>query len=87
MLTRQESAEQKIRLPDKAMAHLLGISVAEYQHLSHKPLQASKDAKGNIIEFFMQISNNNVPEVMAKISPGIGNIVWFDRHEVENCTL
>ncbi len=87
MRTKQEFAEQKIRLPDHAIAHLLGISVSEYQHLSHKPLKASKDSKGNIIEFYMQISSNNDPEVMAKISPDLGNIVWFERDVVENsCT-
>ncbi|WP_118951608.1 hypothetical protein [Taibaiella helva] len=85
MRTKQEFAEQKIRLPDHALAHLLGLSLSEYKHLSHKPLKASKDSRGNIIEFYMQISNNNNPEVMAKIGLDLNNIVWFERDEVESC--
>lgn len=84
MNIRREIAEDKIRLPEQALAKLLGISLAAYRRLSHKPLKASKDLKGNIVEFYMQISNNNDPLVIAKINPSVGNIVWFTRQQVED---
>lgn len=83
MNIRHEVAEDKIRLPEQALAKLLGISLAEYRKLSHKPLKASKDMKGNIVEFYMQISNNNEQSVIAKINPSVGNIAWFTRQQVE----
>jgi hypothetical protein len=84
MHIKNEIAEHKTRLTEQAIARLLGISLPEYRHLSHKPLKAAKDLKGNIVEFYMQISNNNEPEVISKINPSVGNIVWFTRQQVES---
>lgn len=83
MHNKNEVAEHKLRLPEQALAKLLGISLPEYRKLSHKPLKPSIDLKGNIVEFYMQISNNNEQDVLTKINPSIGNIVWFSRQEVE----
>lgn len=82
MIMSHEVPEQHIRLPDKAIAALLGISLDEYLALSHKPLQEFRDMSGRIIEFYMHVSPNNDQKVLNKLKIDHSNFVRFRPEEV-----
>jgi hypothetical protein len=78
----EEVPEFRIRLPDKAIATLLGLTLAEYLLLSHKPIEAFTDINGNVTEFYIQISPNNAPEILDKLSLDKNGFVRFSPDEV-----
>ncbi|PSK94619.1 hypothetical protein [Taibaiella chishuiensis] len=74
--------EQQIRLPDSAIAQLLGLSLGEYHKLSHRPMEDFKDIEGRVIAFFMHISPNNDKDILAKLKLDHSNFVRFKAEEV-----
>lgn len=74
--------EFRIRLPDKAIAALLGLSLTEYLLLSHRPIEAFTDINGNIIEFYIHVSSNNNPGILQKLNMDKSNFVRFAPEEV-----
>lgn len=74
--------EQQIRLPDSAIAQLLGLSLGEYHKLSHRPMEDFKDMEGRVIAFFMHISPNNDKDILAKLKLDHSNFVRFKAEEV-----
>ena len=78
----EEIPEFRIRLPDMAIATLLGLSLAEYLLLSHKPIDAFTDINGNVTEFYIQVSPNNDPEILEKLSLDKSGFVRFAPEEV-----
>ena len=82
MYTARSVPEQQIRLPDSAIAQLLGLSLGEYHKLIHKPMEDFKDLEGRIVAFFMHISPNNDKEILAKLKLDRSNFVRFNAEEV-----
>lgn len=74
--------EQNIRLPDSAIAQLLGLSLNEYHKLSHMPLEDFRDIEGRIISFSMHISPNNDQDLLQKLNLDRSNFVRFKAEEV-----
>lgn len=74
--------DYKVRLTDKAIARLLGITMDEYHILSHRPIEANTDIKGEITEFYIHISSNNTPELLSKLNCDASNFVRFKPEEV-----
>lgn len=74
--------EQHIRLPDSAIAQLLGLSLTEYHKLSHRPMEDFRDIEGRIIAFSMHISPNNDRDILAKLNLDRSNFVRFKAEEV-----
>jgi hypothetical protein len=82
MNTKDEIREQEIRLSDKAMAELLGLSHNEYLTLSHRPIEALEDINGNVLAFYIHISPNNKPHILNKLKIDRNNFVRFKPDEV-----
>jgi hypothetical protein len=80
-------SEQKnqLRLSDKAMAALLGLSLSEYLILSHRPLEAFEDINGNVLEFYIHVSPNNEAHILNKLKIDRNNFVRFTPEEIYNC--
>lgn len=74
--------EQNIRLPDSAIARLLGLSLDEYHKLSHKPMEDFRDSEGKVIAFQMHISPNNDQNILDKLNLDHSNFVRFKAEEV-----
>lgn len=74
--------EQNIRLPDSAIAQLLGLSLDEYHKLNHKPMEDTRDKEGKIIAFHMHISPNNDKNILDKLNLDHSNFVRFKAEEV-----
>jgi hypothetical protein len=74
--------EFKLRLTDYALAELLGLSLDEFHDLSHKPIDANTDAMGKIVEFYIHVSSNNSPHLLAKLRLDKNNFVRFRPDEV-----
>ena len=74
--------DYRAKLNEKAMAKLLGITVAEYQSLSHKPIEAYTDISGNITEFYIHVSTNNDPGLLSKLHRDESNFIRFKPEEV-----
>lgn len=75
------------KLSDESIVKILGITLEEYKTLSHKPLKAFLDLRGNIREYYMQISTNNNPEVLKKLSIDKRNLVRFRPEDVKKLDL
>jgi hypothetical protein len=84
MYLERKIREQEIRLPDKAMAALLGLSPGEYQSLSHRPLETLEDIHGNVLEYHIHISPNNEPHILNKLRVDRNNIVKLKPEEVHS---
>jgi hypothetical protein len=74
--------EFRIRLPDKAIASLLGLTLSEYLLLSHKPIEAFTDINGEVTEFYIQVSPNNDPDILEKLPLDKSGFVRFKPPEV-----
>lgn len=74
--------EQNIRLPDSAIAQLLGLSLTEYHKLSHKPMEDFRDVEGRVIAFHMHISPNNDKDILDKLKLDHSNFVRFKAEDV-----
>jgi hypothetical protein len=74
--------EHEIRLSDKAMADLLGLSHNEYLTLSHRPIEMLEDINGNVLEFYIHISPNNEPHILDKLNIDRNNFVRLKPEEV-----
>lgn len=72
-----EVPEYRIRLPESAIANLMGLALTEYLALSHKPLEAFKDITGKIVEFYIHVSSNNDPKILDKLNLDSSNFVRF----------
>jgi hypothetical protein len=55
-------------LTDEAIAKLLGITLEEYQTLTHRPLEALVDDQGNVTAFCMRFSTNNNERLLSKLN-------------------
>lgn len=84
MYTERGTPEQMIRLSDKAMAALLGLSHSEYLSLSHRPIEMLEDINGNVLEFYIHISPNNEQHILNKLKIDRNNFVRFTPEEVYN---
>jgi hypothetical protein len=84
MYLERKTREQEIRLPDKAMAALLGLSLGEYQTLSHRPLEILEDIHGNVLEYHIHISPNNEPHILNKLKVDRNNIIRLKPEEVHS---
>lgn len=82
MHSKGEIREQEVRLSDKAMAELLGLSHSEYLALSHRPIEALEDMNGKVLEFYIHVSPNNEPHILNKLNIDRNNFVRFKPEEV-----
>lgn len=82
MYNKNEIREQEVRLSDKAMAELLGLSYNEYLALSHRPIEALEDINGKVVEFYIHVSPNNEPHILNKLNIDRNNFVRFKPEEV-----
>lgn len=71
-----------IRLPDKTIAALLGISLTDYLLLVHRPLEAYTDEQGQVTEFYMHISSGNSQRILDKLNLDKSNFVRFSPEEI-----
>jgi len=56
------------RIPDHAIAKLLGLSLEEYHNLNHLPLEAETDSTGEVIGFKMRVSSGNSQNLLSKLN-------------------
>ncbi|WP_118974620.1 hypothetical protein [Taibaiella koreensis] len=82
MEKRIEVPEFRVRLPDHAIAQLLGISLSDYQVLSHRPIEAYRDVNGEIVEFYIHVSSNNSPRLLDQLNMDHSNFVRFTPKQV-----
>ncbi len=75
------------KLSDESIVKILGITLEEYKALSHKPLKTFLDLQGNIREYYIQVSTNNDPEVLKKLSMDKRNLVRFKPEDVRKLNL
>lgn len=84
MYLERKIREHEIRLPDKAMAALLGLSLSEYHSLSHRPMETLEDIHGNVLEYYIHISPNNEPYILNKLRIDRNNMVKLKPEEVHS---
>ncbi|WP_118952746.1 hypothetical protein [Taibaiella helva] len=82
MEKRTEVPEYRVRLPDHAIARLLGITLSDYQLLSHRPIEAYRDIHGKIVEFYIHVSSNNSPRLLDQLNMDRSNFVRFTPEKV-----
>lgn len=70
------------RIPDSAIAKLLGLSLEEYHKLSHLPIEPEEGPNGEIIAFHMRISSGNNPSLLSKLRLDKNHVVKFKPDEV-----
>ncbi len=59
------------------LSQLLGITHHEFSGLLRSPLYQYKNEEGELKEYFMHVSPQNRPEVLAKIQRKSDNLVTF----------
>jgi len=62
---------------DKLLARLLKIPINDFRMLKHGPLLEHQSEQGAILGYFMHISPENAPQLLAKIALGQTNFLWF----------
>jgi hypothetical protein len=78
-----EHAGFRRRTPDRRIAKLLGLSIKEYLHLSHSGLREITNSSNKVIQYYLEVSPNNQPEVLRKLKLNKNNIIYFDPEKVE----
>jgi hypothetical protein len=58
------------------------LSLSEYHTLSHRPLEMLEDIHGNVLEFYIHVSDNNEPHILNKLKIDRNNFVRFTPEEV-----
>jgi hypothetical protein len=71
-------------IPDWKIARLLGLSLPEYHDLSHRGLKELTDIFGEVIEYYIHISQNNKTEILNKLDRDRYGYVRFGPDQVRH---
>jgi predicted glycosyltransferase len=82
MRTKNLIAEHKVRLPDAGLANLLGLKLDQYHSLKHHPLSYYTNKDGDVVEYFMIVSDANDRELLAQLKLNQNNYLRFRPEEV-----
>lgn len=70
-------------IPDWKLAGLLGLSIREYDELSHRGLKELTDVHGEIKEYYIYISAENSLEILNKLNLDRYSYVRFRPEQVQ----
>lgn len=62
---------------DERIAHLMGLSLEEYNQLSHSGIREIRDLKGEVLYYYTIVSPLNPESILAKIKMDRKRMVHF----------
>jgi len=82
MTSRHFIHEHHIRLTDAGIAQLLGLNLRQYHNLKHTPLSYFTNKNGEVMEYYMIVSDANDRELLEQLNLSHNNYLRFRPEEV-----
>lgn len=79
----KQPGEASASAEKQRLAHLMGLSAAEYDQLSHTGIRAIRDMDGHVMNYYTIISPLNPAHILQKINMNKMRMVYFPPDALE----